>query len=130
MNFLNTLYILKMRVLRRYHLLGLLSNFLHAKAWTQHLLFKPPTPQNRNIRQTPLPPPQKKTIKKAQFCDPPKTFTFCALALKTPKMYRNDPQNSPICNCPQKISTISSYPPPLKKINFSLFVKTPKSIET
>ena len=37
MNFLNTIYMLKMKILSRYHSLGLLSIFLHAKAWTQHL---------------------------------------------------------------------------------------------
>ena len=59
------------------------------------------------------------------FSNPPKISQFCTLTLKKdPKLHRNDPQTSPFCDDPKKISTKSSYP---KKI--FIFLKTPKNIE-
>ena len=117
MNFLNTLYILRMRVLRRYHLLGLLSIFLHASTVYPH-------PKNRNIRHThhpppPTPPPPKKKEKKnLKFCDPPKTFPLCTLALKkTLKCIEMTPKIAQFVIGP-KIYQQFLRTPPLKKIHF------------
>ena len=53
-----------------------------------------------------------------------KIFQFLYLYLKQdPQTHRNDPQTSPICDDPQKISTKSSYPPKI-----FMFLKTPPKI--
>ena len=55
----------------------------------------------------------------------PKNIPILYLDLKKdPKLHRNDPQTSPICDDPQKISTKSSYPPKI-----FIFLKIQKNIE-
>ena len=96
-------------------------NFLYVGMDPASPVYPPPPPPPQNIRNI------RHTLKKYfKFSFPPaqkKTFQFCKLTLrKSPKMYKNDPQNSAVLWWPPKYPNFHHTP----KYSFS---ENPKNIE-